>query len=172
MLFIVIHGQALWRSLFICILLSSVGPQSLSFPWLHSFIKAEHSLFRDFFFFFTGVGSLVFEPHSCLTVIQLAFLSTTLLSVKWGQHIPSQLVPGLATRMEVALGNWQTLCIYPCGVLWAGDPCDIMSLHEGGISGSALLEGSLGSVWTPVWTPDLTRLQLTALTSHSKAVAT
>ena len=121
------------------------------------------SLFRDythsskqnivfsliFFFFFTGVGSLVFEPHSCLTVMQLAFLSTTLLSVKWGQHIPSQLVPGLATRMEVALGNWQTLCIYPYGVLWAGDPCDIMTLHEGGISGSALLEGSLGSVWTP-----------------------
>lgn len=140
---------------------------SLFRDYTHS--SKQNIVFSEIFFsFFTGVGSLVFEPHSCLTVMQLAFLSTTLLSVKWGQHIPSQLVPVLATRMEVALGNWQTLCIYPCGVLWAGDPCDIMSFHEGGISGSALLKGSLGSVWTP----DLTRLQLTALTSHSKAVAT
>lgn len=153
-----------------CCLLLVLSP-SLFRDYTHS--SKRNIVFSEiFFFFFTGVGSLVFEPHSCLTVIQLAFLSTTLLSVKWGQHIPSQLVPGLATRMEVALGNWQTLCIYPCGVLWAGDPCDIMSFHEGGISGSALLKGSLGSVWTPVWTPDLTRLQLTALTSHSKGVAT
>lgn len=153
MLFIIIHGQALWRSVFMLhtaiFCLSSVPLFSLII-FIH-----QSTVFSEIFFFFTGVESLVFEPLSCLSVMHLAFRSTTLLSVKWEQHIASQ-----HTFLSIPVGfrGLETLVIS-----WV--------FMRGGISGSTLLEGSLGSVWTPR-SSSLTRLQLTTLTSHSEAIAT
>lgn len=74
----------------------------------------------------------------------------------------SQPVTGLAPHPEAALDQGKHMHL-TCGVLWAGDPRDIMCLHR---EQRDLLCWVLSG---PLPALEVTRLQLATLTSHSEA---